>query len=165
MAGLWKAWKTQSRLPTLSTSPLGISPRAGEIPTFPQRRRLFLFLKNKKQNPGDGLRHPPARQKSPPSGADLSQTRPTKGDIAQQPHFQAHPALESKSCFRLIAHWNQSLISGSFVDWKMLHRKPQGPQLATGATGARGSEFSLVAYLPPSNTIRMTLHGPPRGSV
>jgi len=39
MPGLWKAWKAKSRLPPLSTSPLEISPTAGEIPTFPQRRR------------------------------------------------------------------------------------------------------------------------------
>ena len=35
MPGLWKAWKAKDRLPTLSTSPLEISPKAGEIPTFP----------------------------------------------------------------------------------------------------------------------------------
>src|SRR5204862_5442810 len=40
MPGLWKAWKAKGRLPTLSTSPLEISPTTGEIPTFPQRRRL-----------------------------------------------------------------------------------------------------------------------------
>src|SRR5260370_866881 len=33
---------------------------------------------------------------------------------------QAHLALESKSHFRLIPHWNQFPISGSFLDWKML---------------------------------------------
>jgi len=38
MAGLWKAWKAKGRLPPLSTSPLGISPSADEIPTFPQLR-------------------------------------------------------------------------------------------------------------------------------
>jgi hypothetical protein len=32
MPGLWKEWKAKNRLPTLSTSPLGISPKAGEIP-------------------------------------------------------------------------------------------------------------------------------------
>jgi len=42
MAGLWKAWKAKSRLPTLSTSPLGISPKGGEIPTFPQLGRSGL---------------------------------------------------------------------------------------------------------------------------
>jgi len=43
MPGLWKAWKAKGRLPTLSTSPLEISPTAGEISTFPQlrpRRRM-----------------------------------------------------------------------------------------------------------------------------
>ena len=39
MPGLWKAWKAKGRLPTLSTSPLEISPKTGEIPTFPQLRR------------------------------------------------------------------------------------------------------------------------------
>jgi hypothetical protein len=39
MPGLWKAWKAKGRLPTLSTSPLEILPKAGEIPTFPQLRR------------------------------------------------------------------------------------------------------------------------------
>jgi hypothetical protein len=41
MTGLWKAWKAKGRLPTLSTSPLGISPKAGKIPTFPQLRRFI----------------------------------------------------------------------------------------------------------------------------
>src|SRR5664280_3584121 len=44
MPGLWKAWKAKGRLPTLSTSPLEISPRAGEIPTFPQLRRLLAIF-------------------------------------------------------------------------------------------------------------------------
>jgi hypothetical protein len=39
MARLWKAWKAKSGLPPLSTSRLEISPKAGEIPTFPQLRR------------------------------------------------------------------------------------------------------------------------------
>ena len=32
MPGLWKAWKAKGRLPTLSTSPLGISPKAARFP-------------------------------------------------------------------------------------------------------------------------------------
>jgi hypothetical protein len=43
MPGLWKVWEAKGRLPTLSTSPLEISPTAGEISTFPQlrpRRRM-----------------------------------------------------------------------------------------------------------------------------
>ena len=39
MPGLWKAWKANSGLPTLTTSPLEISPKAVEIPTFPRLRR------------------------------------------------------------------------------------------------------------------------------
>jgi hypothetical protein len=39
MPGLWAEWKAKNRLPTLPTSPLEISPKAGEIPTFPQLRR------------------------------------------------------------------------------------------------------------------------------
>jgi hypothetical protein len=89
-----------------------------QVSHFPTAPTLPLS-QNKKAKPGGGLRPPPARSRRP-SGADFSQTKPTKGDIAQQPHFQAHPALESKSCFRLIARWNQFWISGSFVDWKML---------------------------------------------
>src|SRR5437867_2234584 len=77
MPGLWKEWKAKGRLPTLSTSPLEISPKAGEISTFPQlrpRRRMekwetksrfptfppprFLSLKNKKTAAG-GLRPRP----------------------------------------------------------------------------------------------------------
>ena len=49
MPGLWKAWKAKSRLPPLSTSPLGISPTAGEIPTFPQLRRRGRMEKWKDQ--------------------------------------------------------------------------------------------------------------------
>ena len=74
MPGLWKAWKAKGRLPPLSTSPLGISPKTGEIPTFPQLRRRgrmekwktksrfstfppppFLFPKTKTQAAGGAI--------------------------------------------------------------------------------------------------------------
>ena len=42
MPGLWKAWKAKNRLPTLSTSPLEISPNGGEISTIPQLGRSGL---------------------------------------------------------------------------------------------------------------------------
>ena len=38
MPGLWKARKAKGSLPSLSTSPLGIPPKAGAIPTFPRLR-------------------------------------------------------------------------------------------------------------------------------
>jgi hypothetical protein len=43
MPGLWKEWKAKSRLPTLSTSPLEISPKGGEIPTFPPLEQVSHF--------------------------------------------------------------------------------------------------------------------------
>src|SRR5215472_6676393 len=50
MPELWKAWKAKSRLPTLSTSSLEISPKASEISTFPtaQAKRSGK-LENQKQ--------------------------------------------------------------------------------------------------------------------
>src|SRR5215831_4669998 len=59
MPGLWKAWKANGRLPTLSTSPLEISPKAGEIPTFPQLRRRGRMEKWKTK--GRFLTFPPPR--------------------------------------------------------------------------------------------------------
>jgi len=46
------------------------------------------------------------------------QNRPAECSITS--NFQAHSALETNPTFRLILHWNQTSISGSFVDWKML---------------------------------------------
>ena len=84
MPGLWKAWKAKNRLPPLSTSPLEISPKGGEIPTFPQLRRgrmekwktksgfptfppprMNMEIKNKNRAAG-GLRPPPGGGRSAP---------------------------------------------------------------------------------------------------
>ena len=88
MPGLWKAWKAKNSLPTLSTSPLGISPKAGEIPTFPQlrrRRRMekwktksrfstfppprFPLFQTKQIQQRAGYRPPPERRSAPPHPA------------------------------------------------------------------------------------------------
>src|SRR5450759_4367400 len=58
MAGLRKAWKTKSRFHKLPTSPLEISPEAGEIPTFPQLRRRGGW-KSGKPRAGFPLSHRP----------------------------------------------------------------------------------------------------------
>jgi hypothetical protein len=65
------------------------------ISTFPQRRRFFPFFPTKRL----ALRAlaPPQRKENP----------------HQQPR-------EESGIFRLIPHWNQTSISGSFQDWKML---------------------------------------------
>ena len=125
MPGLWKAWKAKSRLPTLSTSPLGISPTAGEIPTFPQRRRRRRW-KSGKPKAGFPLSHrpedilgkptksqggrasPPARQRRPNINerrlVPATWTSPFSGSrrIGIELPFQAHGVLESILDFRLI---------------------------------------------------------------
>jgi len=83
MPGLWKAWKANGRLPTLSTRPLEISPKAGEIPTFPQLRRRGrmekwktksrfstfppprLYISQNQNTPGWRAIAPPARDGAP----------------------------------------------------------------------------------------------------
>src|SRR4051794_12225604 len=130
MTGLWKAWKAKSRLPTLSTSPLGISPKAGEIPTFPQRRRRgrmekwktksrfstfppprILLSQMQRPRRAAGLSPAPALE---PAALRAASKKNNKGDFSQHPItgssrigtkllFQAHPALESILDFRLIS--------------------------------------------------------------
>ena len=155
MTGLWKAWKAKSRLPTLSTSPLEISPKAGEIPTFPQRRRRgrmekwktktrfstfppprILSLRCKDRDARPGCRPPPRygrRRCAPPP---KNQRKETSRSI----QLRAHPALERNCYFRLISHWNRFSISGSFLDWKMLSPEMPRPGMAdrSGRNGRSG---------------------------
>src|SRR5216684_5085083 len=58
-------------------------------------------------------------------------TRTSAQGTGWTPRFQAHAALESNVGFRLIAHWNQTSISGSFLDWKMLTVKNGNKQSVT----------------------------------
>src|ERR1022692_1409368 len=80
MTGLWKEWKTKYRFPTLSTSPLEISPKARDfhIPSapatarwesgkpkagFPLFHRVLKFSKKKeKPRPGPSGPHAPAER-------------------------------------------------------------------------------------------------------
>ena len=59
------------------------------------------------------------------------------------PNFQAHPPLESNSGFRLISRWNQTRLSGSFLDWKMLssttHRSGRNATRCTRKDSRPGS--------------------------
>ena len=93
-------------------SPLEIANRA--ISTFPQRRLplSFFFFK------------PKDKAKPAPLGRSqrehIHERRNVRSLDQRSLNFQAHPALESKSDFRLTLHWNQKSISGSFLDWKML---------------------------------------------
>ena len=80
MAGLWKAWKAKGGLPPLSTSPLEISPKAGEIPTFPQLRRRGRMEKWKTNSRFPTFPPPriPISQKAKSNGGRAIALRPTR---------------------------------------------------------------------------------------
>jgi|SRR5579864_1466477 len=148
MPGLWKEWKAKGRLPTLSTSPLEISPKAGAIPTFPQRRRrrrmgkwktktrfstfpppLFLSLKTENTRTAGGLR-PPARQAasrlstgSDPWSSRHSRSRSLGAGVNRQ--NQRKETLRSSPHFRLIPYWNTQpfqahLALESILDFRLI---------------------------------------------
>ena len=111
--------------------PLEISPTAGEIPTFPPRRRRRRMGKWKTKNRFPTFPPPRCPWKRERKNQRTGRTglRPSARHNKRKEHppghpkarnFQAHPALESNTRFRLISRWNQFSISGSFVDWKML---------------------------------------------
>jgi len=110
-------WKAKSRLPTLSTSPLGISPKDGEIPTFPQptrrgpekwetKTRFSTFPSPLRDDIYGSLICKPGSLRL----QDPAASRRRKEDLSRRP------------VFRIILYWNQTPISGSFFDWKMLGR-------------------------------------------
>jgi hypothetical protein len=128
MPGLWEAWKAKGRLPTLPTSPLEISPTAGEIPTFPTSAGKACW-KSGKPKAGFPLSHPALRLQrrfrlfnepggrgfAPvPTGIEI-QTKGTHSISPQGPEisgssrigikgrFRAPLALESNFDFRLIS--------------------------------------------------------------
>src|SRR5258708_6501267 len=72
----------------------------------------------------------------------FTERRPTPSAPPTASQFQAHPALESNLTFRLIVRWNQTSVSGSFVDWKML-RWPGSPP------GSFASAFNTMGPTPP----------------
>ena len=67
------------------------------------------------------------------------------------PNFQAHPPLESNSGFRLISRWNQTRLSGSFLDWKMLPFATCCPTGLTDDCTASVSWAPVSAVLPAAN--------------
>jgi len=85
MPGLWKAWKANSRLPPLSTSPLEISPTEGEIPTFPQLRPRWRW-ESGKPRAGFPLSHR--------LGFTLSKIKTTAGGLRPRPRGGATAPLQ-----------------------------------------------------------------------
>src|SRR5579875_3902440 len=117
MTGLWKAWKAQSRLPPLSTSPLGISPKGGEIPTAPakwsgkvenQNQVSHFPLPLRDHNCGLVFSNPGSfRLPEPPLGGGERSDSPASGGA----HFQDHLVLESKLDFRIILRLENAAAS------------------------------------------------------
>ena len=109
MPGRWKAWKSESSFPTLSTVPWK-SRKHREISTFPPPRLVpHGKLENQKavshfptRYKRRRLRFPSVQNPNPKKGS-----RPLRG-------------LLILPTFRIILYWNQNPVSGSFLDWKML---------------------------------------------
>src|SRR2546426_9646989 len=110
MPGPWKEWKTKPRFPTLPIVPWK-SRKHREISTFPPPR---LAPHGKVENQKTvshfptrytrrRLRFPSVQNPNPKKGS-----RPLRG-------------LLILPTFRIILYWNQDPVSGSFLDWKMLH--------------------------------------------
>jgi len=70
---------------------------------------------------GKGAQTPPPFPAPYPRFSKKGEPPPAENHRLRDLNFQAHLALESNSDFRLIPYWNQIPISGSFLDWKMLH--------------------------------------------
>src|ERR1700674_142865 len=135
MTVLWKAWKAKSRLPPLPTSTLEIPPTTGGIPTFPpcrRRRRMGKWETNTRFPTLPPPRFPLLNHQLPARLRRLAPAHPPhlrlrsthcerRPSVATFP-LQAHRLLESTCPFRLISYWNQFLISGSLLDWKMLRQ-------------------------------------------
>src|SRR5438105_3261003 len=117
MTAPWKAWKTKSRFPTLSTAPWKFRKRR-EIPTFPQPPAV---VGGRRENRGRGKNCGPWENGNPKPGFPLSHRpdslRRKEGDrFEQAPEgaerkpfsaaarlpFQYHLALETKVDFSII---------------------------------------------------------------
>jgi hypothetical protein len=88
--GLWKAWKAKTGLPTLSTSPLEISPKGGEISTLPQLWRSGLEnWKTKGRFPSfpPSLRDHHPRSLPKPTPAAFGRAAALRADSAGQHQF------------------------------------------------------------------------------
>src|SRR5216684_397324 len=111
-AGPAETVENQTTVSHRSHRPLEIAKDA--ISTFPQHRRRFLYIPI--ANNARAFQALAIEGENQKKGA----TRSCPPGVEKAFHFRAHPALESKSSFRLISRWNEFSISGSFVDWKML---------------------------------------------
>ena len=103
MTGPWKAWKSKSSFPTLTTAPWK-SRKEREIPTFPQPS----FAPDGKVENQKQVSHFPTRG-SRRRSLWSSQNQKTKKGIGRC-------AASSRSFFRITLYWKRNPISGSSLD-------------------------------------------------
>jgi hypothetical protein len=113
MPGRWKAWKAKGRLPPLSTSPLENSPKAGELPTFPQRRRRGRMEKWKTKSRFSASHRPEDRLGKNQQKTKAGGLRPLPAKAYQTSRKETSPSNLDDPIFRLMPHWNRRVLSGS----------------------------------------------------
>jgi hypothetical protein len=110
MTSPWKAWKSKSSFPPLSTAPWE-SRRRREIPTFPPHG---FAPDGKVENPKP-VSHFSTRGSQRRRPFPFSQTQNSRKEVGRD-------AASSSSLFRIILCWKLNPVSGSSLDWKMLNR-------------------------------------------
>jgi len=114
MPGLWKAWKAQRQLPTLSTSPLETSPQAGEIPIFPTLRRRGRMEKWKTK---------PRFPTSPPPRIYLSKPKTTAARLSlRRPSQQRCAPLAPTTSTTSVTSFSETARAGEII---VVDRKEQ----------------------------------------
>ena len=108
MTSPWKAWKSKSSFPPLSTAPWE-SRRRREIPTFPPHG---FAPDGKVENPKP-VSHFSTRGSQRRRPFPFSQTQNSRKEVGRD-------AASSSSLFRIILCWKLNPVSGSSLDWKML---------------------------------------------
>jgi len=103
MPGPWKAWKSKSSFPTLSTAPWK-SRQQREIPTFPQPG--FAALEKWKTKSGFPTFPPPL---ATIMTALCPKPKNRRKEVGRD-------AASSSSFFRIILCWKRLPLSGSFLD-------------------------------------------------
>jgi hypothetical protein len=121
MTSPWKAWKSKSSFPPLSTAPWE-SRRRREIPTFPPHG---FAPDGKVENPKP-VSHFSTRGSQRRRPFPFSQTQNSRKEVGRD-------AASSSSLFRIILCWKLNPVSGSSLDWKMLPAKAWSRNPAHGS--------------------------------
>jgi hypothetical protein len=131
MPGRWKAWKSKSGFPTLSTAPWK-SRKQREISTFPQPG--FAAMEKWK-----------TKSRFPTFPQPLATTILVLSFQTQKPGKEiGRYAASSCSLFTITLYWKRNSVSGSSLDWKML-KTDRGAKQFLGCTVVRAAPFALLS--------------------